>query len=68
VASKLWAEISKEGLHWVLLFACLFAGYMASKDHANATSLITLCEKGEKLYKFVSHFIPIVVAIYKSFR
>jgi hypothetical protein len=48
-------------------------GFFACKEDPKAASgwatyIVTVCEKSEKVHKFMSHVLPVVIAIVKLFR
>jgi hypothetical protein len=48
-------------------------GFFACKEDPKAASgwatyIVTVCEKSEKVHKFLSHILPVIIAIFKLFR
>jgi hypothetical protein len=64
---KLWTALQPLGFSMAMLAVAVSVGVMASKEHAWALYVVTLCEKSEKVHKVLSHLLPILIAIFKSF-
>ena len=57
------------GLSLAMFLVSLGIGIMASKEDPKKmfTDMVTVCEKTEKIHKLLSHVLPFVMAIIKSF-
>ncbi|KAF0923216.1 hypothetical protein E2562_003427 [Oryza meyeriana var. granulata] len=68
MVKKIWAEVKKNIFLWLLILFSVFIGVLAMKENPKVVWLVTVCEKAEKVHKFLSHFGPLLAGIVACFR
>ncbi|KAK3130440.1 hypothetical protein QOZ80_6BG0493460 [Eleusine coracana subsp. coracana] len=71
VMKLLMQEVKRDAFTYILLFISLaVAGlsYRKAPYSEYATKAIGICEKAEKVYKFICHFLPIALAFWSFFK
>ncbi|KAM3276335.1 hypothetical protein ACQJBY_044623 [Aegilops geniculata] len=66
--AKAWGEVKRNCLYLSIMLVCIGVGYLATKENPQAASLVTMCDKVEKLYKLLSRLVPVFTAILKCFK
>ncbi|CAN6211147.1 unnamed protein product [Urochloa humidicola] len=69
--AKVIEEARKNSSTVFLLFLALAIGSLASVDipvSSCAATIVTICERAEKFYKFVSHFMPYIILFIDCIR